>query len=65
MSDKGTVLVVDDEEVMREILETLLEGEGSQLNLRAAIAELSTRRGELVKVIDGDTQVRVWIDERN
>ena len=25
MSDKGTVLVIDDEEVMREILETLLE----------------------------------------
>jgi len=52
-------------EVPVSVIDALLEGEGSELNLRGAIAELSTRRGELVKVIDGDTQVRVWIDERN
>jgi two-component system response regulator PilR (NtrC family) len=33
MSEKGTVLVVDDEEVMREILETLLVGEGYRVKL--------------------------------
>ena len=33
MSDTGTVLVVDDEEVMREILETLLKGEGFRVKL--------------------------------
>jgi two-component system response regulator PilR (NtrC family) len=33
MSEKGTVLVIDDEEVMREILETLLEGEGYRVKL--------------------------------
>lgn len=52
-------------EVPVSVVDALLEGEGSELNLRAAIAELSTLRGELVSVIDGRTQVRVWIDERN
>ncbi len=33
MIDKGTVLVLDDEEVMREILQTLLEGEGYRVKL--------------------------------
>jgi two-component system response regulator PilR (NtrC family) len=33
MSEKGTVLVLDDEEVMREILQTLLEGEGYRVKL--------------------------------
>ena len=28
MSDQGTVLVIDDEDVMREILETVLVGAG-------------------------------------
>ena len=33
MSDKGTVLVIDDEEVMREILESLLTQEGYRVKL--------------------------------
>ena len=33
------------------------------LNVRAAIQELSTQRGELVRVIGSDTNIRVWIDE--
>jgi two-component system response regulator PilR (NtrC family) len=33
MSDKGTVLVIDDEEVMREILESLLAQEGYRVKL--------------------------------
>ena len=33
MSDKGTVLVVDDEEVMREILDSLLTKEGYRVKL--------------------------------
>jgi hypothetical protein len=52
-------------EVPVTVVDVLLAGEGAELNLRDAIAELSTRRGELVSVIDGDTQVRVWIDARN
>ncbi len=35
MSEKGTVLVIDDEEVMREILESLLTKEGYRVKLAA------------------------------
>jgi aspartate aminotransferase len=37
MSDKGTVLVIDDEEVMREILESLLTQEGYRVKLAGAV----------------------------
>src|SRR5262245_11072089 len=33
MAKKGTILVVDDEEVMRDVLESLLTGEGYQVEL--------------------------------
>ncbi len=39
MKRKGTALVVDDEEIMREILETLLTGEGYDVRLAASGAE--------------------------
>src|SRR5512145_2430442 len=39
MSEKGTVLVIDDEEVMREILESLLSQEGYRVKLAASGAE--------------------------
>jgi two-component system response regulator PilR (NtrC family) len=39
MSDKGTILVIDDEEVMREILESLLSQEGYRVKLAASGAE--------------------------
>jgi len=35
MTEKGTVLVIDDEEVMREILESLLSSEGYRVKLAA------------------------------
>ena len=35
----GSILVVDDEEIMREILETLLTREGYQVRLAATAAE--------------------------
>src|SRR5256886_12079122 len=38
-SQKGTVLVVDDEEIMREILETLLSREGYDVRLASSGAE--------------------------
>src|SRR5438093_2294290 len=38
-SRKGTILVVDDEEIMREILETLLTREGYEVRLAASGAE--------------------------
>src|SRR5918992_4818724 len=39
MNRNGTILVVDDEEIMREILETLLTREGYQVRLAASAAE--------------------------
>src|SRR5258708_22515224 len=33
MAKKGSVLVVDDEEIMREVLETLLSSEGYRVDL--------------------------------
>jgi two-component system response regulator PilR (NtrC family) len=38
MSRKGTILVIDDEEIMREILETLLTREGYEVRLAANAA---------------------------
>ncbi len=57
----------DDETVRVEIpvavVDALLSGEGDTLNIRAAVDELSTLRGELVRVIESDNNIRVWIDE--
>jgi DNA-binding NtrC family response regulator len=39
MNRKGTILVIDDEEIMREILETLLTREGYQVRLAPNAAE--------------------------
>src|SRR5688572_32813539 len=36
MKNNGSILVVDDEEIMREILETLLKGEGYAVRLAAS-----------------------------
>jgi hypothetical protein len=48
-----------------EVVDALLSGEGSQLNVSAAIrALLETRKADLVSVEDDDALVRVWIDER-
>jgi two-component system response regulator PilR (NtrC family) len=51
MSDKGTVLVVDDEEVMRDILGSLLTKEGYRIKLAATGEEgLEVGRAEPVDV---------------
>ncbi len=47
------------------VVDALLSGEGEELNLRAAIAELKGATGDIVRVTDGDETVRVWIDARN
>jgi hypothetical protein len=52
-------------EVPVRVVDALLEGEGSELNLEAAIRQLHSERGELIQVEDGKTRVRVWIDERS
>ena len=38
---------------------------GDELNIRAALGELQKRRGDIVRVKDEDSTVRIWIDEAN
>lgn len=47
------------------VVDALLSGEGEQVNVRAAVAELQKRRGDIVRVSERDNQVRIWIDEQN
>jgi hypothetical protein len=43
----------------------LLSGEGEEANIEAAVGELRKRRGDIVRVQDDDSHVRIWIDEQN
>lgn len=47
------------------LVDALLSGEGDEVNLQAAVAELQKRRGDIVRVHDNDSNVRIWIDEQN
>ncbi len=59
--DKDTVHV----QVPVALVDALFSGEGEELNLKDAIAELRTLRGEIVRVDDGESKVRIWIDEKD
>jgi hypothetical protein len=50
-------------EVPVTAVDALFSGEGEDLNLRAALEELQKLRGEVVKVDDKNSKVRIWIDE--
>jgi len=52
-------------EVPVSLVDALLSGEGDEANIEAAILELKKRRGDIVRVQDDDSHVRVWIDEQN
>jgi hypothetical protein len=52
-------------EVPVSLIDALLSGEGDEVNIQAAVAELQKRRGDIVQVHDDDSHVRVWIDEQN
>jgi len=52
-----------DIEVPVTALDALFSGEGESLDLRAALAVMQKHRGEVIKVNDGDSKVRIWIDE--
>jgi hypothetical protein len=64
VQDKG-----DREEVHVDVpvavVDALFSGEGEGLNLKAGAAALRTLRGDIVRVNDKETTVRVWIDEGN
>jgi hypothetical protein len=68
--DKIRVHVEDptrDEAVNVEVpvtaVDALFSGEGDDLNLRAALEEMQKLRGEVVRVDDKHSKVRIWIDE--
>lgn len=50
-------------EVPIEVVDALLSGEGEELNVRAAFAQLQKRRGDIVRINDEHSTVRIWIDE--
>jgi hypothetical protein len=52
-------------EVPTSLVDAFLSGEGEEGNVEAAILELRKRRGDIVRVHDDDSHVRVWIDEQN
>jgi hypothetical protein len=52
-------------EVPVSLVDAFLSGEGEEGNIQAAVAELQKRRGDIVRVKDEDSNVRVWIDEQN
>jgi hypothetical protein len=52
-------------EVPVSLVDALLSGEGEEANIEAAVMELKKRRGDIVRVQDDDSHVRVWIDEQN
>jgi hypothetical protein len=52
-------------EVPVSLVDALLSGEGDTVNLQAAVSELKKRRGDIARVRDEDSNVRIWIDEQN
>lgn len=50
-------------ELPADVVDALLSGEGDDLDVRAALERLRSRRGDIVKVSEKDHIVRVWIDE--
>jgi hypothetical protein len=52
-------------EVPTSLVDAFLSGNGEEGNFEAAILELRKRRGDIVRVHDDDSHVRVWIDEQN
>jgi hypothetical protein len=52
-------------EVPVSLVDAALSGEGDTINVKAALAELQKKRGDIVSVKDEDATVRIWIDDQN
>jgi hypothetical protein len=52
-----------DVDVPGTVVDALFSGGGQELNIRAAIDHLRTMRGDVVRVHDRNSTVRIWIDE--
>ena len=51
-------------EVPVSVVDALLSGEGEELNLEQMVSRLQEQRGEIVRVNEGESQIRIWIDEK-
>lgn len=47
------------------LVDALLSGDDETVDISAAMAEVRKLRGDVVRVKDDDSQVRIWIDEVN
>jgi 2,4-dienoyl-CoA reductase-like NADH-dependent reductase (Old Yellow Enzyme family) len=45
------------------LVDAVLAGSGDSVDVKAVIRELRGRRGDIVRVTDADSAVRIWIDE--
>ena len=68
--DQIEVRVEGDDETVRVdlplvLVDALLSGEGETLDVAAAIDQLSTLRGDIVRVTEEERQIRVWVDEQS
>jgi len=52
-------------EIPVTVVDALFSGEGETLDLERAFDELSKERGDIVHIDDGETKVRIWIDEQD
>ena len=50
-------------EIPVKVVDALLATEGEELDIAGALDRLQSERGEIVRLIDGDKKVRIWIDE--
>lgn len=60
----------DDDETVRvdlplALVDALLSGDGDTLNIAAALDQLSTLRGDIVRVTEDERQIRVWVDQQS
>ena len=45
------------------LVDAVLAGSGDSVDVKAVIRELRSQRGDIVRVTDANTAVRIWIDE--
>lgn len=45
------------------LVDAFLSGEGDSVDVKAVVRELRSRRGDIVRVNDENSAVRIWIDE--
>ena len=50
-------------EIPVPVVDALLSGDGDTLNVAAAVQALSSLRGDVVRVVEVGSNIRVWVDE--